>query len=292
MIRLELLRQIQQKHQMRRLLFESKGTLPICLGLTDSDKVTSADLVDVNHLLVVGSNGSGKSSAMHAMIISLLIKKKPSELKLVLIDTKRVGFPIYSRLKDNYLFHVDGIRDSVVSKAEDAILTLKVLTEEMERRFALFNAKKVRSIAYYNELCFGCDAETLPYIVVFIDDFSDLMQLRRKETESLIVGLALKSHGVGIHLIICSQEVSCNVITGAIRAHFPGRLAFRLSSELESRLIADCSGAEQFKEPGEALFSLDGDATHLQCPFVDEGILEEIIEDTCGLAAPLDDESD
>ena len=268
---------------------ESTARLPLALGCTVSNKVFVADLCKMPHLLVAGATGKGKSVGLHAIISSLLYKKGPSELKFVLIDPKRVEFSFYSALEKYYLAKTKGSRKAVISETEDVIHTLCSLYQEMENRYRVLEAVRINNIEDYNrkwktELRSLRDMhgklryQFMPYIVCIIDEFCDMMMDAGVLGEEIITRISRKSRAVGIHLIIATQRPSADVITGLIKVNFPGRIAFAVSQSIDSRIIIDRSGAQRLIGRGDMLFSLDGDITRLQCPFIDTPDIVRITE--------------
>lgn len=266
---------------------ESKAELPMCLGCTVSNEVFVADLTKMPHLLVAGATGKGKSVGLNAIITSLLYKKGPSELKLVLIDPKRVEFSVYADIEKYYFAKVDGEDRAIVTDTQKVVRTLNSLVQEMEDRYTILEEVKERNIKDYNkkwrtELKEIRDEHGdkkyhfMPYIVAVVDEFSDMIMTAGKEVEGPIVRIAQKARAVGIHMIIATQRPSANVITGLIKGNFPGRIAFAVSQMMDSRIIIDRSGAQQLIGRGDMLFSIDGDITRLQCPFVDTPDIERI----------------
>ncbi|MBR1552178.1 MAG: DNA translocase FtsK 4TM domain-containing protein [Muribaculaceae bacterium] len=266
---------------------ESKAELPMCLGCTVSNEVFVADLTKMPHLLVAGATGKGKSVGLNAIITSLLYKKGPSELKLVLIDPKRVEFSVYADIEKYYFAKVDREERAIVTDTQKVVRTLNSLVQEMEDRYSILEEVKERNIKDYNkkwktELREIRDEHGekkyhfMPYIVAVVDEFSDMIMTAGKEVEGPIVRIAQKARAVGIHMIIATQRPSANVITGLIKGNFPGRIAFAVSQMMDSRIIIDRSGAQQLIGRGDMLFSIDGDITRLQCPFVDTPDIERI----------------
>ena len=259
---------------------ETKCALPMVLGCTVSNDVFVADLTKMPHLLVAGATGQGKSVGLNAIITSLLYKKGPSELKFVLIDPKKVEFSIYADLEKYYFAKVEGEDQPIITETDKVVRTLNSLVQEMENRYDVLQRVGERKLEDYNRrwrnsLRNEVDDATgelykyMPYIVVIVDEFSDLIMTAGKEVETPIVRIAQKARAVGIHMIIATQRPSANVITGLIKANFPGRIAFRVSQSVDSRIILDRLGAQQLIGKGDMLFSANGEITRLQCPFVD-----------------------
>ncbi|MBE6309446.1 MAG: DNA translocase FtsK [Bacteroidales bacterium] len=261
----------------------SKCDLPMALGCTISNEVLVADLAKMPHLLVAGATGQGKSVGLNAIITSLLYKKHPAELKFVLIDPKQVEFSLYGVLENHYLAKLpDDDDDCIITKPEKVVATLNSVVTEMENRYSLLRMARVRNIKDYNkkftnrELNPEKGHQFLSYIVVIIDEFCDLIMEAGKDVEKPIVRIAQKARAVGIHMIIATQRPSTNVITGLIKANFPGRIAFRVTQMVDSRTILDCSGAQQLVGKGDMLFSANGSMNRIQCAFIDTGEVEDI----------------
>lgn len=259
---------------------EARAELPMCLGCTVSNDVFVADLVKMPHLLVAGATGKGKSVGLNAIITSLLYKKGPSELKFVLIDPKRVEFSVYADLEQYFFAKAPDEDRAIVTDTPKVVKTLNCLVQEMEDRYKVFEEVKVRKLEDYNRLWRSQLRKErdedgnpkyryMPYIVTIIDEFSDMIMTAGKEVEAPIVRIAQKARAVGIHMIIATQRPSAQVITGLIKTNFPGRIAFAVSQMVDSRIIIDRPGAQQLIGRGDMLFSIDGEITRLQCPFVD-----------------------
>ena len=259
---------------------ESKAKLPMVLGCTVSNEVFVADLTKMPHLLVAGATGKGKSVGLNAIITSLLYKKGPSELKLVLVDPKRVEFSIYADLEKYFFAIAPGEDRAIVTDTEKVVKVLNCLVQEMENRYRVLEEVKLRKVEDYNEKWRRELREVrdehgekvyhyMPYIVCIIDEFADMIMTAGKEVETPIVRIAQKARAVGIHMIIATQRPSANVITGLIKSNFPGRVAFAVSQMMDSRIILDRGGAQQLIGRGDMLFSVDGEITRLQCPLVD-----------------------
>ena len=270
---------------MRRVLEsrafqESRAKLPICLGCTVSNEVFVADLTKLPHLLVAGATGKGKSVGLNAIIASLLYKKGPSELKFILVDPKRVEFSIYADLEKYFFAKVEDEENAIVTDTSKVVHTLNCLVQEMEDRYKVLEEVKMRKVEDYNDLWRSELREVrdehgerkyrfMPYIVAIIDEFSDMIMTAGKEVETPIVRIAQKARAVGIHMIIATQRPSAKVITGLIKGNFPGRIAFAVSSMVDSRIILDASGAQRLLGKGDMLFRDDNGTTRLQCPFID-----------------------
>ncbi len=262
-----------------RAFQESKAALPMVLGCTVTNDVFVADLTKMPHLLVAGATGQGKSVGLNTIIASLLYKKGPSELKFVLIDPKKVEFSLYSSLEKYFFAKVEGAEKAIITDTDKVVETLNSLVQEMENRYLVLEEVGERKLEDYNrrwrkELRHKMDENGnfyrfMPYIVVIVDEFSDLIMTAGKEVETPIVRIAQKARAVGIHMIIATQRPSSNVITGLIKANFPGRIAFRVMQMVDSRIILDRPGAQQLIGRGDMLFSANGETTRLQCPLID-----------------------
>lgn len=261
----------------------AKMDLPIALGKSISDEVFVADLAKMPHLLVAGATGQGKSVGVNTIIMSLLYKKHPSQLKLVLIDPKKVELSLYNKISHHYLSYLPEEEEAIVTDTSKVVQTLHSLTVEMDDRYNLLKKAGVRNLKEYNQkfvkrrLNPEKGHRFLPYIVLVIDEFADLIMTAGKEVELPIGRLAQLARAVGIHLIIATQRPSVNIITGVIKANFPARLAFKVTSKIDSRTILDTGGAEQLIGRGDMLLSTGGETIRLQCAFVDTPEVERII---------------
>lgn len=260
----------------------NKFDLPIGLGKTISNEPFVVDLAKMPHLLMAGATGQGKSVGLNAIITSLLYKKHPSELKLVLIDPKKVEFTLYTDIEKHYLAKLPDTEEPIITDSKKVIQTLNSLCEEMDQRYDLLKLAKARNIKEYNakfcsrKLSPALGHRYLPYIVLIIDEFGDLIMTSGREIETPIARLAQLARAIGIHLIIATQRPSVNIITGIIKANFPSRIAFRVSSKLDSRTILDGNGADQLIGKGDMLLSTGSDLIRLQCAFVDTPEVEKI----------------
>ncbi len=261
---------------------ECKYALPMAMGATISNDVFIADLTKMPHLLVAGATGQGKSVGLNAIIASLLYKKHPAELKFVLIDPKMVEFSLYSKLERHYLAKLPDEDDAIITDPSKVVTTLNSLCVEMDNRYNLLRDANVRSIAEYNTKFISRKLNPekghkyLPYIVMIVDEFADLIMTAGKEVETPIARIAQKARAVGMHMIIATQRPSTNVITGIIKANFPGRIAFRVSQMVDSKTILDRTGANQLIGRGDMLFSHNGDMQRVQCAFIDTPEVEAI----------------
>lgn len=254
---------------------ESKAALPVALGRTITNDVFVFDLAKVPHLLVAGATGQGKSVGLNAIIASLLYKLHPSELKFVMIDPKMVEFSLYSFIEKHYMAKLPNEEQVIITDPKRVAGTLESLCEEMDNRYMLLRDAHVRNIKEYNEkfkerkLNPQKGHRFLPYIVLIIDEYGDLMLTGGREIENPITRLAQKARAVGIHAIIATQRPMATIITGAIKANFPGRLAFKVSSGTDSRIILDAPGANRLIGRGDSLFSQGNELTRVQCAFID-----------------------
>lgn len=258
--------------------------LPVALGKTITNEIFMFDLCKMPHLLVAGATGQGKSVGLNAIITSLLYKKHPAEMKMVLVDPKMVEFNIYSTIEKHYLAKLPDAEKAIITDVTKVTQTLNSLTKEMDDRYELLMAANVRTIKEYNvkfkkrRLNPLKGHRFLPYIVVIIDEFGDLIMTAGKEIEMPIARIAQKARAVGIHMIIATQRPTTNIITGTIKANFPARMAFRVTSQIDSRTILDMSGANQLIGRGDMLFSQGSDLVRIQCAFVDTPEVEEITQ--------------
>lgn len=266
---------------------ESCFQLPIAFGVNSNNDVCVADLTKMPHLLIAGASGQGKTTALNAIIASLLYKKHPDQLKFVLIDPKETEFVPYNRLKDHYLAQLKGEDSAMASTPNNIEHTLNALCLEMDNRFSLLKDAGARSINEYNKK-FGDDLldkekghRYLPYIVVIIDEYSDPLASLGSAFERQIVRIAQKSRAVGIHMIIATQRPSCDVITGIIKANFPARIVFRVARNVDSRTILDRAGAEQLIGRGDSLVFNDCTLERVQCAFINTQEIDAIVEGIC-----------
>lgn len=261
---------------------ESNGQLPVAIGKTITNETFVFDLAKLPHLLVAGATGQGKSVGLNAIITSLLYKKHPAEMKMVLIDPKMVEFSIYSTIEKHYLAKLPDEEKAIITDVTKVTQTLTSLTIEMDERYELLMKAGVRNIIEYNDLFKKRRLSPrnghkfLPYIVIVIDEFGDLIMTAGKEIEMPIARIAQKARAVGMHLIIATQRPTTNIITGTIKANFPARMAFRVMSQIDSRTILDMSGANQLIGRGDLLFSQGSDLVRIQCAFVDTPEVQEI----------------
>ncbi|MBK8558095.1 MAG: DNA translocase FtsK 4TM domain-containing protein [Lewinellaceae bacterium] len=262
----------------------AKMELPMALGKTISDEVFVADLTKMPHLLIAGATGQGKSVGINVALMSLLYKKHPSQVKLILIDPKKVELFPYAKLENHFLGFLPDQTEPIVTDTTKVVQTLNSLIIEMESRYDLMKAAETRNISEYNDKFVARRLSPLkghrflPFIVLVIDEFADLIMTAGKEVELPIGRLAQLARAVGIHLIIATQRPSVNIITGVIKANFPARIAFKVASKVDSRTILDAGGAEQLTGRGDMLLSVGGDIIRLQSAFVDTPEVERVIE--------------
>jgi S-DNA-T family DNA segregation ATPase FtsK/SpoIIIE len=263
---------------------DNKYDLPIGLGKTISNDPFVVDLAKMPHLLIAGATGQGKSVGLNAIITSLLYKKHPAEMKIVLIDPKKVEFTLYSILEKHYLAKLPDIEDPIISDTKQVVQTLNSLCVEMYDRLELLKRAKTRNIKEYNlkfcsrQLSPALGHRYLPYIVMIVDEFADLIMTAGRDVEVPIARLAQLARAIGIHLIIATQRPSVNIITGTIKANFPARLAFRVVQKIDSRTILDSNGADRLIGKGDMLLSTGSDLIRLQCAFVDTPEVERIAQ--------------
>lgn len=262
----------------------SKFSLPIAIGKTISNETYVFDLTKMPHLLMSGATGQGKSVGLNAILASLLYKKHPSQLKFVLIDPKKVELSLFSKIERHYLAKLPDSEEAIITETEKVVKTLNSLTNEMDQRYELLKNAHVKNIKEYNtkfvdrELNPENGHRYLPYIVLIVDEFADLIMTAGKEVENPLARLAQLARAVGIHLVIATQRPSVNIITGVIKANFPARIAFRVTSKVDSRTILDSSGAEQLIGRGDMLLSTGSDLLRLQSAFIDTPEIEEICD--------------
>ena len=275
---------------------ESEMELPLAIGKTITNEIFMVDLSKMPHLLVAGATGQGKSVGLNAIITSLLYKKHPSQLKIVLVDPKKVEFSVYSGIENHFLTKIADEKEAILTDVQKVTRTLNSLCKEMDERYDLLKMARVRNIKEYNARF--CQRELnpekghryLPYIVVVIDEFGDLIMTAGKEVELPICRIAQLARAVGIHMIIATQRPTTNIISGSIKANFPARMAFRVMQAIDSKTILDRTGANQLIGRGDLLFSQGGDPVRVQCAFVDTPEIERIckfIGEQPGFAAPF-----
>ena len=260
----------------------TKAELPIAFGKTISNETMVVDLAKMPHMLMAGATGQGKSVGLNAVITSLLYKKHPAEIKFVLVDPKKVELTLYNKIERHYLAKLPDSEEAIITDTTKVIHTLNSLCIEMDERYELLKDAMVRNIKEYNEKFVGRKLNPneghryLPYIILVIDEFADLIMTAGKEVETPIARLAQLARAIGIHLIIATQRPSVNVITGLIKANFPARIAFRVTSKIDSRTILDAPGADQLIGRGDMLFTQGSENIRIQCAFVDTPEVDEI----------------
>ena len=263
---------------------KSDGALPIAIGKTISNETYVFDLAKMPHLLMAGATGQGKSVGLNAMLVSMLYRKHPSQLKFVLVDPKKVELTLFNHIERHYLAKLPGEEDAIITDTTKVVATLNSLCVEMDQRYDLLKDAQCRNIKEYNKKFVRRRLNPeeghryLPYIVLIVDEFADLIMTAGKEVETPIARLAQLARAIGIHLIIATQRPSVNIITGTIKANFPARIAFRVTSKIDSRTILDAGGADQLIGRGDMLMSTGNDLIRLQCGFVDTPEVEEICE--------------
>ncbi|RTY87972.1 DNA translocase FtsK [Flavobacterium sp. GT3R68] len=263
---------------------EAEMELPIALGKTISNETFVVDLAKMPHLLMAGATGQGKSVGLNAVLTSLLYKKHPAEVKFVLVDPKKVELTLFNKIERHYLAKLPDAGDAIITDNTKVVNTLNSLCVEMDNRYSLLKDAMVRNIKEYNDKFKSRKLNPenghrfLPYIVLVVDEFADLIMTAGKEVETPIARLAQLARAIGIHLIIATQRPSVNVITGLIKANFPARIAFRVTSKIDSRTILDTQGADQLIGRGDMLYTNGNDVVRVQCAFIDTPEVEKITE--------------
>ncbi|MET0759970.1 MAG: DNA translocase FtsK [Flavobacterium sp.] len=263
---------------------EAEMELPIALGKTISNETFVVDLAKMPHLLMAGATGQGKSVGLNAVLTSLLYKKHPAEVKFVLVDPKKVELTLFNKIERHYLAKLPDSGDAIITDNTKVVNTLNSLCVEMDNRYSLLKDAMVRNIKEYNDKFKSRKLNPenghrfLPYIVLVVDEFADLIMTAGKEVETPIARLAQLARAIGIHLIIATQRPSVNVITGLIKANFPARIAFRVTSKIDSRTILDTQGADQLIGRGDMLYTNGNDVVRVQCAFIDTPEVEKITE--------------
>ena len=261
----------------------TKFDLPIALGKNIANEIFIEDLAKMPHLLVAGATGQGKSVGLNAILMSLLYKKHPAQLKFVMVDPKMVELSIFKTIEKHFLAKLPNTEEAIITDTKKVVYTLNALCIEMDDRLVLLEKCNARSIKEYNAKFVARQLNPLnghkflPYIVLVIDEFADLIMTAGKEIETPIARLAQKARAVGIHLIIATQRPSVNIITGIIKANFPARIAFKVTAKVDSRTILDVGGADQLIGRGDLLLSVGGELTRLQCAFVDTPEVENVV---------------
>lgn len=286
------LKELLQSEKFKR----AKMDLPIALGKTIQNEVFVADLAKMPHLLIAGATGQGKSVGINVILMSLLYKKHPSQIKFVLIDPKKVELFPYSKIENHFLAYLPGLDEPIVTDVTKVVHTLNSLLIEMDDRYDLLKKARTRNIREYNDkfvqrrLNPNNGHRFMPFIILVVDEFADLIMTAGKEVELPIGRLAQLSRAVGIHLIIATQRPSVNIITGVIKANFPARIAFKVTAKVDSRTILDTGGADRLIGRGDMLLSYGSDLVRLQCAFVDTPEVERVIDyigDQRGYAVPF-----
>lgn len=288
-IGIEVPNQTPEMVPMRTILSSDKFQnstmdLPVALGKTISNETFITDLAKMPHLLMAGATGQGKSVGLNAILVSLLYKKHPSQIKFVLVDPKKVELTLFNKIERHFLAKLPDSAEAIITDTKKALNTLLSLCIEMDQRYDLLKEAQVRNLKEYNakfiarKLNPNNGHKFLPYIVVVVDEFADLIMTAGKEVETPIARLAQLARAIGIHLIIATQRPSVNIITGTIKANFPARIAFRVTSKIDSRTILDAGGAEQLIGRGDMLLSTGNDLIRLQCAFVDTPEVEKICD--------------
>ncbi|EAR13066.1 putative FtsK/SpoIIIE-like protein [Polaribacter irgensii 23-P] len=263
---------------------ESSMELPIALGKTISNETFVVDLAKMPHLLMAGATGQGKSVGLNAVLTSLLYKKHPAEVKFVLVDPKKVELTLFNKIERHYLAKLPDVEEAIITDTTKVVHTLNSLCIEMDNRYDLLKLAMVRNIKEYNtkfkarKLNPNDGHQFLPYIILVIDEFADLIMTAGKEVETPIARLAQLARAIGIHLIVATQRPSVNVITGIIKANFPARIAFRVTSKIDSRTILDAGGADQLIGRGDLLYTAGNEINRIQCAFVDTPEIEKITD--------------
>ena len=263
---------------------DAEMELPLALGKTISNETFVVDFSKMPHLLMAGATGQGKSVGINSIITSLLYKKHPSEIKFILVDPKKVELTLFNKIERHYLAKLPDSDEAIITENKTVIKTLNSLCIEMEQRYDLLKNAMCRNIKEYNlkfkkrKLNPNDGHKFLPYLVLVVDEFADLIMTTGKEVETPIARLAQLARAVGIHLLIATQRPSVNVITGLIKANFPARIAFRVTSKVDSRTILDSGGADQLIGRGDMLFTQGNDLIRLQCGFVDTDEIEKITD--------------
>ena len=258
--------------------------LPLVLGKTISNDIFVTDLTKMPHLLMAGATGQGKSVGLNAILVSLLYRKHPSQVKFVLVDPKKVELTLFNKIERHFLAKLPDEAEAIITDTSKAVKTLNSLCVEMDERYELLKTAECRTIKEYNakfisrKLNPNNGHRYLPYIVLVVDEFADLIMTAGREVETPIARLAQLARAIGIHLIIATQRPSVNIITGTIKANFPARIAFRVTSKIDSRTILDAGGADQLIGRGDLLLSTGNELIRLQCGFVDTPEVQAITE--------------
>jgi S-DNA-T family DNA segregation ATPase FtsK/SpoIIIE len=262
----------------------SKMELPLALGKTISNETYVTDLTKMPHLLMAGATGQGKSVGLNAILASILYKKHPAQVKFVLVDPKKVELTLFNKIERHFLAKLPDTEDAIITDTQKVVTTLNSLCLEMDNRYDLLKDAECRNLKEYNAKFIARKLNPkeghkfLPYIVLVVDEFADLIMTAGKEVETPIARLAQLARAIGIHLIIATQRPSVNIITGTIKANFPARIAFRVTSKIDSRTILDAGGADQLIGRGDMLISTGNDMIRIQCAFIDTPEVERVVE--------------
>jgi len=262
----------------------SKMELPIALGKTISNETYVTDLTKMPHLLMAGATGQGKSVGLNAVIASILYKKHPAQVKFVLVDPKKVELTLFNKIERHFLAKLPDTEEAIITDTQKVVTTLNSLCLEMDNRYDLLKDAQCRNLKEYNAKFIARRLNPkeghkfLPYIVLVVDEFADLIMTAGKEVETPIARLAQLARAIGIHLIIATQRPSVNIITGTIKANFPARIAFRVTSKIDSRTILDSGGADQLIGRGDMLMSTGNEMIRLQCAFIDTPEVERVVD--------------
>lgn len=270
---------------------EAESILALAIGKTTSGEIATLDLSKMPHLLIAGTTGSGKSVCINTIICSILYRATPDEVKFVMIDPKKVEMTLFRQLEGYHLLKMEDIQEPIVTSVDNAILALRALEKEMDRRYNVLADAVVRNISEYNEKMQDSDESIMPYIILIVDELADLMMLSAKDVEAPIARLAQLSRAVGIHLVIATQRPSVDVITGVIKANFPSRIAFQVASKIDSRTIIDQSGADKLIGRGDMLHLGTGssDVTRMHNAFLTLEEIEAIMTHIVGQPKPEDE---
>ncbi|NJL14772.1 MAG: DNA translocase FtsK [Microscillaceae bacterium] len=266
------------------VFMNSDKELPIVLGKSITNEVVVADLAKMPHILIAGATGQGKSVGLNVFLTSLIYKKHPAQLKFVMVDPKKVELTLFNKIEKHFLAKLPNEEEAIITDTDKVVNTLKALTVEMDNRYSILKEAACRNIKEYNwkflnrRLNPKKGHKFLPYIVLVIDELADLMMVAGKEVEQPIARLAQLARAIGIHLIVATQRPSVNVITGIIKANFPARLSFKVTSKVDSRTILDAGGAEQLVGMGDLLYSMGSEMIRLQCPFIDTHEVERVCD--------------
>ncbi|MFT7154197.1 MAG: S-DNA-T family DNA segregation ATPase FtsK/SpoIIIE, partial [Alteromonas macleodii] len=262
----------------------SKMELPIALGKTISNETYVTDLTKMPHLLMAGATGQGKSVGLNAVIASILYKKHPAQVKFVLVDPKKVELTLFNKIERHFLAKIPDTEEAIITDTQKVVTTLNSLCLEMDNRYEMLKNAQCRNLKEYNAKFIARKLNPkeghmfLPYIVLVVDEFADLIMTAGKEVETPIARLAQLARAIGIHLIIATQRPSVNIITGTIKANFPARIAFRVTSKIDSRTILDAGGADQLIGRGDMLMSTGNEMIRLQCAFIDTPEVEKVCD--------------